>query len=78
MNNFFYFFLAGLEIFCKSLLLWALIIGLVVGCIVSYFTLRKPSNSEINSLKLEAINLNHAEFNPKTGQWQWITNNYTK
>jgi len=49
-------------------------LGFVLGIFVmaGIFSLFGPESKRASELKQEAIERNYAEFNSKTGDWQWI------
>jgi hypothetical protein len=48
-------------------------LGLLIGFIVTAF-LFGTIGPDVKKFKQEAIERNFAEFNCKTGEWQWIEN----
>lgn len=49
-------------------------IGFVCGILLSsvVISIIGPESKKASELKQEAIERNYAEFNSKTGDWQWI------
>lgn len=47
--------------------------GIIVGILSSFFTtiFFFESNGDVNEYKQKAVDLDYAEYNSKTGEWQW-------